>query len=195
MINKRDPSRHYPRGGKRSRTRARIIEAAVEVIREKGFYRASLEEVASRAGMTRGAIYGNFASRDELFEAVIETRWRPIMPLRQGATLKEHMRIVGDAVVAAIPARRAQALGALSLQIYALTHENARVRIANLNRELYRRGGQQLAEALPPGELPMPADEFVRVLHALADGLLLLRFLQPDLITDDLIVAAFDALA
>ena len=167
----------------------------MEVIRERGFYRASLEEIAKRAGMTRGAIYGNFASRDELFEAVIETRWRPIMPLKQGATLKEHMRIVAEAVVAAIPARRAQALGALSLQLYALAHEDARARIAVLNRELYRRSGGQLARSLPPGELPMPADEFVRVVHALTDGLLLLRFLQPDLITDDLILAAFDALA
>jgi hypothetical protein len=41
----------------------------------------------------------------------------------------------------------------------------------------------------------MPPDQLVRVLHALSDGLLSLRLLQPELITDELIVAAFDALA
>ena len=183
------------KGHKRERTRARLLDAAVEIIREKGFYRTTLEEVARRAGMTRGAIYGNFKDKDELFLAVVETRWRPIVPIRQGATLKEHLRIVGEAVVAAIPARRAQALGALSFQIYALTHDEMRSRIAQLNAEIYRRGGDRLQQLFPTENLPMPADQFVRVLHALSDGLLFLRFVQPELITDEVIIAAFDALA
>jgi len=145
--------------------------------------------------MTRGAIYGNFRNKDELFLAVVETRWRPIVPIRHGATLKEHLRIVGEAVVAAIPARRAQALGALSLQIYALTHEEMRSRIAQLNAEAYRRTGDRFGQLFPAEDLPMPPDQFVRVLHALSDGLLFLRFLQPDLITDEVIIAAFEALA
>jgi hypothetical protein len=41
----------------------------------------------------------------------------------------------------------------------------------------------------------MPADQFVRVLHALTDGLLYLRFLTPELITDEVIRSAFVALA
>jgi AcrR family transcriptional regulator len=183
------------KGNKRERTRARLLDAAVEIIREKGFYRTTLEEVARRAGMTRGAIYGNFKDKDELFLAVVETRWRPIIPIRQGATLKEHLRIVGEAVVAAIPARRAQALGALSFQIYALTHEEMRSRIAQVNAEIYRRGGDRLQQLFPTENLPMPADQFVRVLHALSDGLLFLRFVEPELITDEVIIAAFEALA
>lgn len=183
-----------PKGDKRQRTRARLIDAAVEVIRERGFYAATLEEVARRAGMTRGAIYGNFKSKDELLLAVVETRWRPIIPLQQGTSLEEHMRILGKAVVAAVPARRAQALGALSFQIYALTHDDIRSRIGPLNAELYRRGAEQLLQVVPGDALPMPADQFVRVLHALTDGLLALRFLMPEQITDDVIVAAFDAL-
>jgi AcrR family transcriptional regulator len=184
-----------PTGNKRARTRARLLDAAAEVIREKGFYGTTLEEVAQRAGMTRGAIYGNFNDKDELFLAVVETRFRPITPIRQGATLKEHLRIVGEAVVAAIPARRAQALGALSFQIYALTHEALRSRIAQVNAEIYRRGAERLQQLFPTGDLPMPPDQFVRVLHALSDGLLFLRFMQPELMTDEVIIAAFEALA
>ena len=59
-----------PKGDKRERTRGRLLDSAVEVIREKGFYGTTLEEVARRAGMTRGAIYGNFKDKDELFLAV-----------------------------------------------------------------------------------------------------------------------------
>src|SRR5438093_12262947 len=179
------------RGTKRERTRAQLLEAAAHVIRERGFYRTTLEAVAQRARMTRGAIYGNFKDKEELFGAVAETRWRPIVPLKQGSTLGEHLALVADAVIAAIPARRAQALGALSFQIYALTNERLRSRMAGANADLYRRVAERLRQAVSADQLPMPANEFVRLLHALTDGLLLLRFLQPELITDDLIRRAF----
>ena len=184
-----------PKGDKRQRTRARLLEAASVVIRQKGFYRTSLEDVARQAGMTRGAIYGNFRSREDLFLSVLDTRWRPIVPLKECATLREHLSAVGEAVVAALPARRAQALGAFSLQIYALTHEATRARVAELNAEVYRRAGQRLAAQVPANQLPMPAEQFVLVLHALTDGLLSLRLVQPELLSDDLIVRAFEAMA
>jgi hypothetical protein len=38
----------------------------------------------------------------------------------------------------------------------------------------------------------VPADRFVRILHGLTDGLLVLRFLTPDLITDEGILSAFE---
>jgi AcrR family transcriptional regulator len=184
-----------PKGDKRHRTRARLLDAASLVIRQKGFYRTTLEDVAKQAGMTRGAIYGNFRSREDLFLSVLDTRWRPIAPIKECVTLREHLRAVGEAVVAAVPARRAQALGALSLQIYALTHEATRARVAELNAEIYRRAGQRLDGLLPASELPMPAEQFVLVLHALTDGLLSLRLVQPELISDDLIVRAFEVMA
>jgi hypothetical protein len=42
---------------------------------------------------------------------------------------------------------------------------------------------------------PITPERLVPVLHALTDGLTYLRFLTPELITDDVVVAAFDALA
>jgi AcrR family transcriptional regulator len=146
--------------------------------------------------MTRGAIYGNFKNKEDLFLAVIETLWTPITPpFRQGASFREQMRILGEAVVAAVPDRRANALGALSFQLYALTHEEMRSRLAQMDAEIYRWAAEQLAHFIPAGELPMPPDRFVRVLHALTDGLLALRFLTPELIPDDVMIAAFEALA
>ena len=67
-------------GGKRARTRQQLIAAAAKVIGEKGYDRTTLEEVAARAGMSRGAIYGNFKDKEQLFLAVIEHHWQPIVP-------------------------------------------------------------------------------------------------------------------
>lgn len=185
-----------PKGDKRERTRATLIEVAAQVIGEKGYERVTLEEVAKRAGMTRGAIYGNFKNREDLILAVVETRWQPIAPpWRPGASLKEQLRLLGEAVVASIPVRRAQAMGALSFQQYTLTHEELRARLVEVNAAIYRWSEQSLLQVIPESALPMPVDQFVKVLHALIEGLLYLRFLTPELITDEVIKAAFESLA
>jgi hypothetical protein len=109
--------------------------------------------------------------KKDLFEAVVETRRRPIAPLKRGATLREHLRCWASRWWAAIPARRAQALAALSFHTYALTHEPLRDGIAQLNEESYHRASARLLEHIAPSDLPMPPEQFVRVRHALADGL------------------------
>ena len=57
-------------------TRRRVLEAAAEVFGENGFRAASLTDVADRAGHTIGAVYSNFASKDELFRALMGERIR-----------------------------------------------------------------------------------------------------------------------
>jgi AcrR family transcriptional regulator len=188
--------RGAPKGDKRQRTRARLIEAAAEVIGEKGYERTSLEEVAARAGMTRGAIYGNFASKDELLLAFVETRWRPIVPrFRPGAPLAEQLRVMGEAVAETADARRGQAAGALSFLLYAVTHETVRRELSARNADIYARMEAALPGYFDPADLPMPPGDFVRVLHAMSDGFMIARFVQPEVYTRDLIVAAFVALA
>lgn len=49
-----------------------LIAAATEVIARRGFEGAALEEIADTAGFTRGAIYKNFADKEDLFLAVID---------------------------------------------------------------------------------------------------------------------------
>jgi len=146
--------------------------------------------------MSRGAIYGNFRDREELFLAVAQRRWKPIMPsYTPGTSFKNHMHSIGKALAAAGPERRSQALGALSFMLYALTHEHMRDEVERANRDIYKKMAEGVAKAFPRAQLPMEPARLVPVLHALADGLTFLRFLTPNLITEDVIVAAFDALA
>jgi AcrR family transcriptional regulator len=190
------PPSKAAKGTKRQRTRARLIEAAVEVIREKGYNRTSLEEVARRAGMTRGAIYNNFKDKEDLFLAAAVTRWKPVAPpLKKGMSLKKIMRLVGEAAVLAAPERKANAVAALSFQIYALGNKQMRRRMVEADAACYRWAEERLLAAIPANKLPLPPDEFVRLMHAMTDGLVTLRFLTPELITDDFIIAAFEALA
>ncbi|MGB9792275.1 MAG: TetR/AcrR family transcriptional regulator [Thermacetogeniaceae bacterium] len=48
-----------------------ILEAAAQVFAEKGFYAATVEEIASRAGVGKGTVYEYFPSKDALFRAML----------------------------------------------------------------------------------------------------------------------------
>lgn len=56
----------------KTRTRGRLLAAAAEVFTEQGFTGASVDEIASRAGHTVGALYSHFAGKDELFLALFD---------------------------------------------------------------------------------------------------------------------------
>ena len=60
------------RQDRKERTRAEIVAAAREVFLHRGFHGASLEEISEQAGYTKGAVYSNFAGKDELFLAVFD---------------------------------------------------------------------------------------------------------------------------
>ena len=64
---------------KASRTRARMVEAAERVMRDKGLAHATTKEIAREAGYSEGAIYKHFESKEELFLAVLTERLPPFV--------------------------------------------------------------------------------------------------------------------
>lgn len=58
----------------RDEVRRRLLEAAYGVFAEKGYEGASLERVAEAAGFSKGAVYSNFAGKDELFFELVSAR-------------------------------------------------------------------------------------------------------------------------
>jgi AcrR family transcriptional regulator len=187
--------RGVPKGDKRERTRARLIEAACEIIREAGYEALTLASVAERAGMTTGAIYGNFRNRTDLLSAVGRVRGAPIRPkLRPGMSFSELMRAMAEAVIEAMPQRREAMVGTLGFHAQSLLNEDLRQSSMADVAEIYRQSAAWMAASFPAAELPMPAETLVRVLHAVTDGLVLHRILMPELIGDEVIYAAFEAL-
>ena len=185
-----------PKGDKRQRTRKTLVAAAAEVIAEKGFDRTSIEDICFRANLSRGSFYGNFKNREDLFLAVMDSQWTPIeADFRPGATLRVQLRILGEAVALASRARQPMAAGAAAFQLYNLTHPHMRQRLTDRNAQTYRAMADGFTRIAPPGSLPMPPDRFARVIDSLITGLVFTRFQTPDLISDEDIIAAFEALA
>src|SRR5579864_7137387 len=56
---------------------AEIVQAAIEVFSERGFAAARLDDIAARAGLSKGGIYLYFATKAQLFEAVVREAVAP----------------------------------------------------------------------------------------------------------------------
>jgi AcrR family transcriptional regulator len=65
-----EPTAGRPTRRSRENTRARLVEAAVEVFAQRPFGRVTVDHLVAAAGFTRGAFYSNFSSIEELFHAV-----------------------------------------------------------------------------------------------------------------------------
>lgn len=55
-------------------TQAKILDAAEVIFSKQGFENTQLEEVAARAGYTRGAIYAHYSDKEDLFLALMQHR-------------------------------------------------------------------------------------------------------------------------
>jgi AcrR family transcriptional regulator len=58
---------------------AEIMAAALDVFVERGFAATKLDDVAARAGVSKGTLYLYFASKEELFKAVIQQGILPVL--------------------------------------------------------------------------------------------------------------------
>jgi AcrR family transcriptional regulator len=59
-------------------TKKRLFDAAMELIGERGFTDASVDEIVERAGVAKGTVYYHFTGKAELVEALIADRLTPL---------------------------------------------------------------------------------------------------------------------
>lgn len=95
------PAPGYEKG---RRTKALLVERAAELFATKGFGGASMEQIASAAGLTKGAVYAHFRSKREVWLACLSWAFEPIKtpaPARaEGASdrLREYLLWLGRAI-------------------------------------------------------------------------------------------------
>jgi len=60
-----------------------IIDAALEVFREKGYANARMADIARRAGVSYGLVYHYFGSKEVLFDLIVETWWNDLYTMME----------------------------------------------------------------------------------------------------------------
>jgi AcrR family transcriptional regulator len=187
------PAARMTREQSRANTRERLLSAARSVFARAGFHGASVEEIASEAGFSTGALYSNFEGKEDLFLVLMERE------------IDEHAREIADAVqMRSSVAERATGgarqwmstierepeLLLLFMEFWAYGVRDPQVRPKVAARFAQMR--QTLTALIAEGvrdfdlELKLPAEHLAVAIDALADGIARQKLADPDAVPDEL---------
>jgi AcrR family transcriptional regulator len=182
-----------PSDGKRERTRAKLIAAALVVVTEKGFAAASLDEIAGRAGVTKGAIYSNFAGKADLMFALAMSETTTVT-YESGGALKDQLRAFAGILTDLLPEVRAKQRLQANFQLYVASEPELAKRIAAVHSDVFDKMSEAFGQAHGQS-LRLPPRALVLAAQALTMGFIYQSLVTPEEITDDVVAAAFEALA
>ena len=179
---------------KKAQTRQALLRSAASVFARRGFHGASVDAIAEEAGFSAGAVYSNFAGKEELFLTVLEEgaeRWARLFAesFTRGRTIEERVRGTSDAWIAAVQADREPFLLFVELWSYAVRNPDLRrdlARRVQATRRVFLDEVRALA-AQAGVELPDDlADELATVVDVLGMGFAMRKLLQPDEVPDEM---------
>jgi AcrR family transcriptional regulator len=181
------------RAERQALTRTALVEAAERLFIAQGFHATSLDAVAAEAGYTKGAVYSNFASKEDLFFTVyerrLEARVAEFEALLKAAPLARDA-IEAIARTAAVRSERDDGWLAVFFEFWAhvLRHEELRERFAALHARVIEpleaalvRHAEEVGEALPEDPRKLATARYAMQL-----GLQLERLTQPDVVDPEL---------
>jgi AcrR family transcriptional regulator len=188
---------------RRAMTRRYLLDAAEVVFARDGFHGATLDDVASKAGFSKGAVYSNFKNKEDLFLELLDDRIE-----RQWAVVSEVLETVPHEAAAQLPHIRELLRGEtffwqetwstlwLEFVLYARRNPAARAKLA-ARAERERAMTQQFIEneyAARGVSLPYPIAELAKVSLAIFSGLGIDSLIDPDSVTDTTIQTALSVL-
>jgi AcrR family transcriptional regulator len=173
---------------RRAQTRAKLLKAAGAVFARRGYHAATLDEIAQRAGVSKGALYYNFASKEDLFLALLSDR------------LGEPM---GDVDAFYSRVERDPRWAPLFFEFMAWSGREPRHR-AELRRRFFRPARESTRASIASGtrtgtgageeDDDLTGEELAAAVNALVNGLLLERLFDPERVPADLVGRAVDRL-
>ncbi len=180
---------------RRQRTCQELVAAADSLFRSQGFHATSLDQIAAAAGYTKGAIYFNFDSKEDLFFAVYERRAADRRQefegiFRRADPVAALERLGVDALCSM---RRDDGWIAVFFEFWAhvLRDPALTKRFAELHASVSE-PFVSLLEAIAEErriELPLDARPLATAVYAMQLGLQLERLTQPDVVDEELGVA------
>lgn len=187
---------------RQAQTRKRLLAAAAAVFARRGFHGASVEEVASEAGYTTGALYHQFKGKSDLFQALLDEhvaeRVREYTEtFAGGETLDAQARGGANRWMAFL--REEPDFFPLFIEFWAESIRDPELRarfaahLATFHETFaghIEQGARDVGIELPEGF----ARQFGIVVNALGNGIALARLADPDAVPDELLGDALSAI-
>jgi AcrR family transcriptional regulator len=165
---------------RRELTRTALIEAAADLFARQGFHATPLEEIASTAGFTRGAIYKNFKSKEEILMAVVDwtiesqfAAYADALDEEEGATAADQVSAAADVWARLFRRDRDLTLLTLELRLLALRNPGFRPRLAEWERHQLARTSAFIRERMRTSgfRLTISPEELAAVALAGVEGI------------------------
>jgi AcrR family transcriptional regulator len=171
----------------RAQTRQRLLQAAGEVFAQRGYERASLDDVAIAAGLTKGAVYSSFAGKDDLFYALMRERIDERLALvteavERDATVREIASDASSGMAQLMSSQRDWHLLFIEFWARAVRHPDLHDEFARERRSVRALIAQFLeARAAEAGvDLPVSAEQLAVAVLALSNGIAIEHLADPD---------------
>lgn len=196
--------RRLTREESKANTRQQLLRAANRLFVRNGFVATSLADIAEEAGLTKGAVYSNFESKEDLFLALLQetgegNRWAGRDELAPsdvsdvaGDDPTDRARAWGERLARIRPNRRNIALF-LEMNAFALRNERTRAWVAGHNRDFFTQLGTDLAELFDAPDAD--AEVLGLVAQSLYAGLLMSGAFAAEPIDDEVFARAYEMLA
>jgi AcrR family transcriptional regulator len=183
------------RAEKRAANRGRLLEAASRVFAEHGYHGAPVERIAEESGLSNGALYYNFVSKEELFLALLdekmEQRLRDIDQVFGAGPGSDEP--TEDRVAQAAGSRARKESDRLDWMLFFefIAHAGRDAGFRSAFRRRLRRMRRTLARLIgsqdePGANLALPPEQVAIALQALGYGLWAQRLIDPTEVPDDL---------
>jgi AcrR family transcriptional regulator len=197
------PRGEFDRSARRARTRSQLLEAAALAYVDRGVDAATLDDVAERAGYTKGALYDHFGSKDNLLFALLDEHLsariaEQLELFDANRDVPDHPRIGADRWMAHLEEDPTALRLFVEAWVRGQRDEQVRERVnAGLEpmRAMFRELGRRRAAAR--GECPddHALDAAATIFTALGVGFALLKLTYPDGVPSSLLGAAYLLLA
>jgi AcrR family transcriptional regulator len=188
------------RDEKKAQTRQALLRSAASVFARRGFHGASVDAIADEAGFSTGAVYSNFAGKEELYLTVLEAgaeRWARLFAesFTQGRTIEERVRGTSDAWIAAVQADPEPFLLFVELWSHAIRNPDLRQDVARRVEATRRVFVDEVRAVAADAGADLPddlAEELATVVDLLGMGFAMRKLLQPDEVPDEMFGVALN---
>jgi AcrR family transcriptional regulator len=178
---------------RQERTRTCLLESAGRVFARRGLAQASVDEVAADAGFTKGAVYANFGSKEELFLEMLDAKFAARLAEMDRALSTDEppeaqARVAGRDFVDSLNLDPEWARLFIEAGLYASRDEAFREKLVTHYAAMRERMAELLrvrAEAggFDPG---VPFEQVATMVFAMANGVAFERLVEPGNVPDDL---------
>jgi AcrR family transcriptional regulator len=176
------------RAERREMTREGLISAAESLFVARGFHATSVDEIALEAGYTKGAVYSNFESKEDLFFAVYERRAERVMAEYEGAVREGGVAGGSERLAEQAARRRGREDGWLAVFFEFWAHVVRRPELRERFAKIHARvqepivvGIERLVEERGIS-LPFEARQYAVAAYVMTLGLSLERLTQPEVV-------------